>query len=438
MQKTTTIIVALCVSALLKVALADFDIRDFGSRPGAGALCTAAIQKAIDAAEKAGGGRVLVAGGVYKCGTIRLKSKVDLHIAKGAVLLGGAKSDDYDDFPADVCSLTPEGSAKTFVCAWDANDIAITGEGTIDGQGPEFFDKNKKWGSYWAKPPHPRPRMVQFVRCKGIRLEGVTFKDSPCWTMLIRKCRDIAVSRIKVTADQHMINNDGIDFDACTNVRVGECEFTTGDDCIILRAMREIGETGKVVCEDVVVSNCVLNSACQMVRMGCPSDDTIRNALFKNISGKCCNGVFFDYPERYLRAADEGYMDIGGIVFDGIKCAASANVLQIIVEPGVKIRRAGDIVFRNIEATTRDPIKFIGNKFSVIGPVTVENSSFKVEKAAPFVAVGIKGLRFKDVKFEFKGGETNFTDKVIKFAPGSDKPLKREKSVSWESVKRRG
>ena len=122
--------VAWMVALLAAVAAhaGDFRVAAEGGR--------AEIQQAIDAAAAAGGGRVVVAPGVHPIGTLRLKSHVELHLEKGAVLLGSTKKEDYDDFPRDVCSVSPESSYRALIQAWDADDIAITGKGTIDGQGP--------------------------------------------------------------------------------------------------------------------------------------------------------------------------------------------------------------------------------------------------------------------------------------------------------------
>ena len=334
----------------------------------------AAIQRAIDEVAAAGGGRVIVPAGVYPSGSLRLKSHVELRLEKGATVVGGDKSEDYFSFPAEVCSIRPEGSSRVFVYAWDAEDIAITGGGTIEGQGPKFFDHSTiGYGRFWAKPPCERPRMVQFVNCRGIRLEGVTFKDSPGWTMLIRTCQDIAVDGIRVWADQRIINSDGIDFDGCRHVRVTRSEFHTGDDCIIMRAMREADSDARVICEDVVVTDCTLDSACQTIRMGCPSDDEIRNVTFRNIKAKGWNGIFFDYPARYLRPTDEGFMDIHDVLFDGYTGEFKAHAMQIVVEPGVKIRSARNILFRNFDVRTAKPPRFVGNVHSKFENVCYEN-----------------------------------------------------------------
>ena len=391
----------------------------------------AAIQKAIDAAAAEGGGRVVVTPGTHPSGSLRLRSHVELHLQKGAVILGGTRVEDYTDFPHEVCSVSPEHSYKVFLQAWDVEGIAITGEGVIDGQGPAFYDRKPPRG-HWPKPNIQRPLMVQFVRCRNIRLEGVTFKDSPMWTMFIRLCENITVDGITVTGDQRMINNDGIDFDGCRHVRVGNSRFKTGDDCLILRAMRETQEE-KIVCEDVVVSNCVLNSTCQTIRMGCPSDDVIRNALFKDIKGSGWNGIFFDYPVRYLRPYDEGHMDISNIVFDGYEGTHSGSAVQIVAGPGVKIRGVRNVTFRNFNVKSAQPLRFLGNADSVLTDITLENVTAEVANGKTYEAAATEPLTFRACTFN---GEKIPDGKVVT-PRGERKPLVRQSGVSWETMRQK-
>lgn len=365
------------------------------------------IQKAIDAAAAAGGGRVVVAAGEHKSGSIRLRSKVELHLEKGARIVGGTKSEDYFSFPEEICAIRPERSSRVFLYAWNEHDIAITGEGTIDGQGPTFFDHNtRQFGRFWGKPPCERPRMVQLVRCRGIRLEGTTFLDSPGWTMLIRLCEDITVKRIRVQANPMIINSDGIDFDGCRHVRVMDSDFSTGDDSLILRAMREKGSTVPVVCEDVVVENCRLQSACQCIRVGCPSDDTIRNALFRNIRIAGYNGIYFENPVHYLRADDEGYLLAHNIRFENVTGNVEGSAIQIYVDPGVKLRGIRDILFKDFKVTTANPLRFVGNVHTRFARVMFEN-------------VVVNGVRQAD-------GE-------VAGDYSADGPLQRRKQTSWEA-----
>lgn len=390
------------------------------------------IQRLIDKAASKGGGKVTVPDGTYNVGSIHMRSNVELHLEKGAVLLGGTRSEDYESFPDSVCSIKPENSSKVLIYAYRERNIAITGEGIIDGRGPEFFDTTVTTRLY-PKPPVERPRMVQFFDCDGIRLEGVTFKDSPCWTMFIRLCSNIDVDGITITADQRMINNDGIDFDGCRHVRVRNSNFKTCDDCLILRAMRE-NEDDHVICEDITVDNCDLNSSCQTIRLGCPSDDTIRNARFTNITAQGNNGVFADFPVRYLRSGDEGYMDITDIVIENYSGSFYGSALQIVSEPGVKVRRVDGLVFRNFDVKSRHSLRFIGNKGVEVGSVLLEDFKAEVEKAGnPVVVRGCDGLNFKNVTLN----GNKYPDGPVAGDPGSDESLVKGKVVSWEAEKQK-
>lgn len=355
------------------------------------------IQTAIDRVHAKGGGVVIVPEGHYDVGSIQLKSNVELHLEKGAYLLGGSRSEDYYSFPEEICRIRPEGSSKVLLYAYDASDISITGEGTIDGQGPAFFDTAKEKNGYYPKPPVERPRMVQFVRCEDVRINGVTFKDSPCWTMLLRLCKDIKIEGISIEADQKMINNDGIDFDGCSHARVKDSRFKTCDDCIVLRAIREY-PSQKVVCEDIVVENCRLDSRCQTIRLGCPSDDTIHDAYFTGIEASGNNGIFADFPTRYLSSGDEGYMDLHDIVFDGYRGSFTGSALQVVSQPGVKPRRVDGLVFRNFDVVSKHSIRFIGNPGYEIGSVTLEDFKAEIEAAGdPIIVSGCNHLNLDRV-----------------------------------------
>ena len=353
-----------------------------------------AIQRAIDTvAANATGGRVTVPAGLYPCRSLRMRSHVELRLEKGAVIQGGTSSSSYFSFPDEVCAIKPEKSAKVFIYAWDAVDIAITGEGTVDGQGLEFFDRKSGGGHFFSKPPCERPRLLQFVRCRGVRLDGVTFLNSPNWTMLIRLCEDVAVDGVRIRNDQRMINSDGIDFDGCRRVRMAHCDFVTGDDSVILRAIREKDAVSPVVCEDILAKDCLFDSACQIIRVGCPSDDTIRNARFRDIKGKGRNGIYFNYPKRYLSTdGSTSSMDVHDIIFERFSGDFYGSAIQIDVDEGVRLRGVRSITFRDFDVTSKQPLRFVGNVLSPMEHVVLENVKVngKTEKNGEVVFQGTK------------------------------------------------
>ena len=337
---------------------------------------TPAIQAKIDAAAAKGGGRVTVGKGVHPCRTLYLKSGVELHLEEGAVILGGTKPEDYDDaMPLDQVYIYSNAvpatiTRKAFIFAQDAHGIAITGKGVIDNSGTAFFDHRT-----WAKPTHLlRPRTVIFLRCRDIRFEDTTFKDSPLWTMWLRFCENITVSRIRIEDEQRMINSDGIDFDGCRHVRVGDSYFKTGDDCVVLRAIRdERRRDVPVVTEDVVVSNCYFNTPCQGVRIGCPSDDTIRNAVFRNIEFHGANAIGSQQPRRYLTVGDNGYLKTENILFEDWTVESGLHPLQMLVGDGIVLRDFGHMTFRNFTVKSKRPFMVRGNAGTHIRDMRFEN-----------------------------------------------------------------
>ncbi len=348
---------------------------------------TKAIQSQIDEAAARGGGRVVVSPGVHRCGTLYLKSGVELHLAEGAELLGGSRPEDYDDaIPADMLyrygdsATTPTVTRKALIFAENAENVAITGAGTVRIDGPDFFDRTSSlWGLWWAKPPHPRPRMVVMRGCRGIRIEGVAFRDCPLWTMWLRLCEDIDIAGIAIDCEQKMINSDGIDFDGCRRVRVRDSRFKTGDDCLVLRAIRDQQRGGNgteetpVVTEDVVVERCRLDSPCQGVRIGCPSDDTVQNAVFRDIVFTGRNAIVSKQPCVYLEAGDSGYLKTKNIRFENWKIDCWGNPVEILVEPGIALRDFGHFTFRNIKVKAAKPIVVKGSAETPVRGVHFEN-----------------------------------------------------------------
>ena len=288
---------------------------------------TAAIQAKIDAAAANGGGRVTVGKGVHPCRTLYLKSGVELHLEEGAVILGGTKPEDYDD-------AMPLDQVYTY-----SNAVPAT-----------------------------------ITRNRDIRFEDVTFKDSPLWTMWLRYCENITVSRIRIEDEQRMINSDGIDFDGCRHVRVGDSYFKTGDDCVVLRAIRdERRRDVPVVTEDVVVSNCYFNTPCQGVRIGCPSDDTIRNAVFRNIKFDGNNAIGSQQPRRYLTVGDNGYLKTENILFENWTIESGGHPLQLFVDKGIVLRDFGHMTFRNFTVKSKRPFMVRGNEVSPVKDMHFEN-----------------------------------------------------------------
>lgn len=226
-------------------------------------------QGLIDAASAAGGGRVVVGAGRHLVGQLNLKSNVELHIEKGAVLEGLVGLEHYT-----VTELPySEGTWSAIVSAIGVTNVAITGKGVIYG-----------YGQGWDQPPTTYPvgqegwraRGVFFADSKDIRLEGFTLRDAACWGIVF-KCCDGVVAR-RVTIDSHgNVNNDGFDVEA-KNVLIEDCDVDAGDDAFCIKS-----NNPDYVVENVIFRNCIGRSHGNVCKVGTATRGTVRNIRFENI-----------------------------------------------------------------------------------------------------------------------------------------------------------
>ena len=273
-----------------------FNIQDYGAVVGGQAKNTGAIAKAIAAAARAGGGTVLVPEGNWLTGAIHLENDIRLHLAKGAVLLF---SQDFDDYLPLVLSRH-EGmdcmKYASFVYASGKTNIAITGEGTLEGQAKPWWQRDKELRlldprslEQMAKEnvpaaqriAHLRPAFFQPINCRNVLVEGVTFRYGAFWTIQPTYCENVIVRGVKiVTAGEygHAPNGDGIDVDSSRNVLIEHCDFSTGDDCVALKSGRaEDGLRVAKPLENVVIRHCRMGEGHGGVTVGSETSGGIRN-----------------------------------------------------------------------------------------------------------------------------------------------------------------
>ncbi len=254
-----------------------FDVDDFGAKGDGIFLNTDAIQEAIDVCSKQGGGIVKINSGTYLSGSIFLKDDVTLHLDANAVLLGSQKAADYKDIGNFVDGL---GHAKNrfFVGASEARNIGIQGEGIINGQGssPEFRIHKDSRGDV-------RPTLLKFFNCEKIRIQGITLLNSGAWVSHYFGCSDVLIQNINIDSWSNG-NNDGIDIDCCENVRINNCNISSGDDAIVLKA------TANRLTRNVVVSNCILHTSTGAFKIGTESVGDIQNVTVSNCAVRGAGG----------------------------------------------------------------------------------------------------------------------------------------------------
>jgi polygalacturonase len=286
----------------------DFAITDFGAVAGGENDCSSPIRQAIEACNKAGGGRVVVPSGVFLTGAIYLKSNVNLHLVKGATLL----------FKTDYASYLPavftrwEGiecmNYSPFIYAFEQKNIAVTGDGTLDGAASE-----KNWWAWKFKDSNGivpaaadvkalnamseknvpveqrifgaghylRPNFFQPYRCQNVLIEGVTILRSPMWEINPVLCTNVTVRGLKIMT--HGPNNDGCDPESCRDVLIENCLFDAGDDCIAIKSGRnDDGRRVGVPSENLIIRGCTMKEGHAGVAIGSEIAGGCRNVFIEN------------------------------------------------------------------------------------------------------------------------------------------------------------
>ncbi|MBN1445552.1 MAG: hypothetical protein JW957_05550 [Candidatus Omnitrophica bacterium] len=382
-----------------------YNITDFGASADGKTINTKAIQLAIDACHKAGGGTVLCTGGSFRTGTLTLKSNVHLHLEEGCKILGSESLDDYEDLeaPGFMGENAPEKSRNCLIKAVDAENITVTGTGEINGSGLAFYDHGKTDSSgKLDKPETPRPRMIMFYKCRNVLFEDTSYIDSPCWTFWLMKCEDVAIHRIKIRGNRIMRNVDGIDIDACRNVTVSDCIMDTEDDCVALRSIQNMYDT-PAVCENVTVTNCVLESSSQGVRIGCPSDGLIQNCTFSNlVINSSYGGIIIQNPRGYLAEGSSGGAEIHDIVFSNITINCRRIPIWIFIEDGIRLKRLSDLSFSNFRIKGGSPCIVQGSRETAIRKISFSDMDIETSGEDAVICRKCERIKFNNVELSNK------------------------------------
>ena len=314
----------------------DFNICDYGAKGDSVTDNAKAIQKAIDACHKAGGGRVIIpSGGVYMSSPFTVASYVDLHIEAHAKLLANPDEKVYKK----SAFRENRGEGMMWISGENIEQFSISGKGTIDGNGVAFMGKEIS-DSYVLKPVHnfdPRPHLITLIKGKDIRINDVCLASSAYWGLHLVGCNDVDVNGISILNNLKIRNGDGMDIDHSRNVRVINCLIRSGDDCICLKNRREYADMGP--CENITVSNCIMTSRSCAVKIGSENMDRIKNVVVNNCIIKDSNrGIG-------IQNRDDGTVEdvsFSNIIID---CKLFSNVWWGKAEPiyvTAYTRKAGD------------------------------------------------------------------------------------------------
>ncbi|MDD4968844.1 MAG: glycoside hydrolase family 28 protein [Paludibacter sp.] len=434
MKQTFVIIIAFLQLSVLSVRAEYVDMQKAGANPGGKGLNTELINKTIDKLNANGGGTLFFPSGTYLTGAIKMKSNITLELEAGATLLF---SDDFDDYLPFV-EMRHEGILMKSFCpliyAVDCENITIKGEGKLDGQGKKWWDEFyrvivdvdangindlNKYQPMWDKANDTkalyaetnedyvtsmkrrffRPPFIQPVRCKNVRIQGITIVNSPFWTVNPEFCENVLVDGITI-ANPLSPNTDGINPESCKYVHISNCHISVGDDCITLKSGRDL-QARKLnnPDENITITNCTMLAGHGGVVIGSEMSGGVRKVVISN--------CVFDGTDRGIRIKSTrgrgGVVEdiqISNIVMKDIKEEAIIlDMLYTKIKSEPKSDRTP--IFRNINISNMTgnnvliPIKIRGLEESPITDITLTNINITAKQKCVFQ--NYKRIVMKDV-----------------------------------------
>lgn len=373
-----------------------FNVKDYGAAGDGRTLDTKAIDKAIAACVKAGGGTVVIPPGRFVTGTIRLFSNVELHLSPGAVLWASDNTNDYGMQQDYGFSGSGAGGKKLGIVFADrAENVSITGTGIIDGRSEAYMytdsvqvsgeedSKYTRQGMGYMNAPGGKPEapvmwkgsfadrpgtQIIFHACKRVLVRDITIRNANDWTMDLNNCDDAKVLGISIDNNMSVPNSDGVDMYDSKNVIIADCDIRAGDDAIAV-----------VSSSNVKVTNCNLSSRSCGIRIGYNgfNDNNSGNLLFDNIRIQGSNrgvGIF------QRRKGDISDMLFSNMIIDTRLYPGQwwghGEPIHISALPGIGSKEVGklsNIRFTNIIARGEQGIVLYGSDESTLSDIRFDN-----------------------------------------------------------------
>ena len=355
-------------------------------------LDTQCLLRQIDEAAANGGGKVVVPAGRHLVGQIDLRSNVELHLEKGAVLEGMVGLENYR-----VTTLPySEGTWSAVVSAIGVTNVAITGEGEIFGNGTAWPQPE----DYGGNQEGLRPRGVFFADCRDVRLRDFTLRDSACWGVVFKCCENVDVRGLKI--DSHAnANNDGIDIEA-RNAVIADCDIDAGDDGVCIKS-----NNPDFAVENVLVTNVTARSHCNALKLGTASHGTMRDILFVDCRTEAPRRDFAD--RRFGRNRPWYVNECRAMRYPGLGADEPSGMSAIVVE-NVDGGTVENVAFRRIVANgTCVPVFVRAGRRSgrscgtppsdkyVFRNILIEDVEGESLSSVASSITGVEGCRVKDV-----------------------------------------
>jgi alpha-L-rhamnosidase len=214
-----------------------YNIAEFGAIGDSTRINTRVIQKLIDKISISGGGVMVVPRGIFRTGALFLKSGVNLHLSRGAVLQGSTDIADYPRRPTRIEGHT-EPWCPAIINAGGIDHLRITGPGAIRGGGKPFWDAF--WNRYNADHTTKnldvyRPRNIFLEDCNDVLVRGIRLRDSGFWNLHLFRCRHVKIEGVDIRAPYPSPSTDGVDVDSSQHVEIVDCHISVNDDCIAIK-----------------------------------------------------------------------------------------------------------------------------------------------------------------------------------------------------------
>lgn len=370
-----------------------YNVLDFGACGDGSTNDGAAIQKAVDACYADGGGRVYFPGGkTYVSGSVILRSHVELYLEAGAVLRGSSDLRDYTSFSDtqidtsvkvptyENCEYTGEPQ-QFFIYAKDADDISLTGPGTIDGTEEIYYGTVTPWhidGSFY-----PRIPLLFFENIEHLTIRNITLQRSAFWTTHLVGCQDVLIDGVRILNSLRLANCDGIDPDHCKNVRISNCHIESADDCIVFKNTEKANTYG--ACENITVTNCTLISTSAAIKFGTESENVFRNIVVSN-----CN-ISRSNRGISLQLRDSGKIE--NVIFSNLNietrmfskrhwwgAAEPIAITAVKRKENSKVGTIRNVRFQNINCDSENGILIYGDEGRNISDIYFENVSLDIRK----------------------------------------------------------
>ena len=412
----------------------DFPVTDFGGVGDGYTACTDAFARAVEACHNAGGGRVTVPAGAWLTGPIHLKSNVDLHLERDATIRFSTNPADYLPLVFTRWEGVELMNYSPLIYAFEQQNIAVTGEGILDGQADNVhwwpWKGKKEFGWREGTPKQAdararlfamgdagtpvekrifgegsylRPGFFEPVRCRNVMIEGVTVRNVPFWQIHPVLCTNVIVRGL--TLDAPGPNTDGCDPESCRDVLIDNCSFNTGDDCIAVKSGRNgDGRRVNVPSENIVIRNCRMKNGHGGVAIGSEISGGVRNVFAED-----CH---MDSPElgHALRLKNNAMR--GGLLehfyFRRIVVGEVAHaVLTIDFNYEEGARGSFTPVVRDVQVDTvvsgksQYAIDAQGFENAPIYDVVLRNCDFQ-NVAQPNIVKNVRGLSLRQVKINGK------------------------------------